>query len=178
MSDMIPLDEAIEAAGLCLFGDDWIGPQPEPDKEFLKKQIAPYAEGAIGPLDKSTAERLDRIIGRGERSVLQRCFTIDAMKSINFPFHEHRSSKERLLADIAGLLKIPTNTTSSNRSGPKPRKQRAAAERMIAAVRTKKITASRLDEMDETSLGKMFGVSRRPAKAARERAFEVLGQPK
>ena len=75
MSDMIPLDEAIEAAGLCLFGDDWIGPQPEPDKEFLKKQIAPYAEGAIGPLDKSTAERLDRIIGRGERSVLQRCFT-------------------------------------------------------------------------------------------------------
>jgi hypothetical protein len=169
MNGFLDLSEAIDRAGPVLFGGDWIGSLTEADVAILKK-YGPLPHGqarqSIARCPEKWSRRLDRVLGRDVRMVIQRATVLDWIFAakvgrgglLTFELRCDPVLLDRLVARARG--------GRIGRGAP-PLAQLRVIRAMLADLHSGATTPERLRREKELALSKLYGASRSACKKAR-----------
>jgi hypothetical protein len=169
----LTLSEAIDRAGLVLFGTDWIGQCDAKEIRLLAKYgPKPYGkpQQSIAPCPDPYRVALDRAIGRDQRMLVQRATVFDWIRAA------------RVLLDLnyycdATALdkKLMQARHQKNPVGAPAVVRERVARQMREALRAGGLSVAQFEKLKQEAMQQQFGAGRKACVAARKDILAELG---
>jgi hypothetical protein len=153
MKSFHPLSDAIHQVGPIMFGDDWIGHLTKTDAKFLTK-YGPKPYGAqvqtIEPCAPRLSRRLDRVLGRDRRMLLQRATVLDWILAAKVLTSRDTYDEPKLKAALA-------KAKPAAQRGGAPQTARAEVVRtMLSDIYSRRLTSDELAAMPPKVLARRY----------------------